>query len=510
MSRFRIGVGRIWQECNSFSCVATKLADYQSAGGIAFGDGVLDQPTRRDEVTGFLDVLAADQDVEVAGLLNANALPSGCATDEVVAFFEDTLGKQLHETGPLDGICFALHGANSALSVTDLDGHFLRIIRDMVGKSLPIVCTLDFHAIVTQQMLDFGDVFFAYRTHPHVDLVETGRRAARVLLRQLQGKCKPVMSYQRVPLLLPPPDEGTHAGPLKRLFDTFIAWDQIHGVIGCSLCCSYPFQDVNEQGWLAMAVTDDNAPLGDKLVSQLAEQAWKARHHLLPKPMLPADEAIQQAIAVEGCPVVITDSADTVGAGAPGDTTDLLHQLLDMHHKVDGLILIHIPDPEAISAIKASAQVSEATVDIGAKRDLRYSQPSVTVTGCVMCITEGPINDDGHFGTDQIVETGSIVCLGVDNVRIVLTDRIIMGPQPSLFRKVGIEPFEAKIVALKTGVGVKPTYGDMAKAIFRADCPGASSYNFHHHDYQAIRRPIFPLDTEFCWRPESKLCTKKR
>ena len=75
------------------------------------------------------------------------------------------------------------------------------------------------------------------------------------------------------------------------------------------------------------------------------------------------------------------------------------------------------------------------------------------------------------------------------------------GAQPSLFRKVGIEPFEAKVVALKSGTGYKVTYGHVATAVLRADCPGAMSYNIENFDFRRVPRPIFPLDREMEWWP---------
>ena len=95
----------------------------------------------------------------------------------------------------------------------------------------------------------------------------------------------------------------------------------------------------------------------------------------------------------------------------------------------------------------------------------------------VFALTDGVIEDVGKFGATPYLDVGTTVCLGIENLRLVLTERISLGPQPSLFRKVGIEPFEAKIVTLKTGVGYVVTYGYVAKAVFRADCPGAASYN---------------------------------
>ena len=500
MASSKIGVGRIWQECNSFSPVLTEPADYISYGGVAVGAKVLNQPERRDEVTGFLAVLGPDSEVEAVGLISAGALPSGCASDETVCFLEDRLREQLRQGGPFDGICFALHGANSSLPFADLDGHFLKVIREEVGPDLPIICTLDPHAIVTTQMLELGDAFFAYRTHPHVDLVETGMLAAHTLMDQVRGKIKPAVRYQRIPLLFSPPDEGTHTGPMKELFDTVIAWDRIDGVIGCSLCFSYAWQDVAEQGCVAMAVTDDDPALSDRLARELAEQVWSVRKQFLPEPMFLPEDAVRQAAASVGCPIVITDSADTVGAGSPGDTTDLLHVLMDLRGEVDGLILIHIPDPKAVADVTASGVRASVTVDVGGKWDTRFSQPPVTVTGRIVCLTDGLISDDGNFGPEPFVDAGATALLAVDNVRLVLTERRVMGPQPSLFRKVGLKPFEAKIVALKTGVGFKATYSHVAKAVFRADCPGAASYHLLNYQYKNATRPLYPLDPGMEWR----------
>lgn len=74
-----------------------------------------------------------------------------------------------------------------------------------------------------------------------------------------------------------------------------------------------------------------------------------------------------------------------------------------------------------------------------------------------------------------------------------------MGPQPSLFRKVGIEPFEAKVVTLKTGIGFKVTYGDVAKAVIRADCPSVVSCNLRNYDFTRVPRPMFPIDEGVRW-----------
>jgi microcystin degradation protein MlrC len=498
MSNFRIGIGRIWTESNTFSSLKTTISDFcglSSYSGVAVGAEVLAQPERKDEVNGFVKVLSPDSRVEIVPLLSAGALPSGPVTGEAVSFLEDILRRQLRQTGRLDGVCFALHGAMSGTVEADLDGYFLQVIRDEVGPYIPIVCSLDCHAVVTRLMVDLTTALIAYRTHPHVDLVETGMRTANLLLNTLGGKIKPVLRYQKIPLLLPPPDDGTRGGALKDLFDEFIAWDKIEDVIACSLCPSFAWQDVPEQGWTALAITDDDETLAQRLTGKLAVQSWKRRNRLLPEPLFSPEAALRKAAAAPGCPVIVTDSADNIGGGASGDTTTLLKAALEMRHEVAGLILIHLPDPQAISRIETSQCGDVVTVKVGGKRATRFSRP-LSVTGQVLCITKGRITDDGKFGSVPTIDVGKIVCLAVDNVRLVLTEGVINGPQPSLFRKVGLEPFEAKIVTVKSGNGWKVTYGHKAGAVFRADCPGAFSYNLHNFDFKHVPRPIFPLDKE--------------
>ena len=502
MTRFRIGIARLWHESNSFAGTQATIDDFRnrsSYSGVDVGEEMLAHPERRNEVTGFVEAFKQDGNVEIVPLMSAGTLPSGLVTAEAAGFLEETLRREIRKAGPLDGICFAPHGAVSATTIPDLDGHFLNVFREELGPDIPIVCSLDCHAVVTRRMVDFSTALVAYRTHPHMDLVETGMRAARILLDTLRGKVKPVMRCQKIPLLFV--DAGTDRQPLRRLFDEFIAWDRTEGVMACSLCTAYPYQDVTEQGWAALSVTDDDPDLAERLARQLAENVWNERRALLPEPMFAPEEAILEAAATPGCPVVIADSADNIGGGADGDTTTLLSVLLAMCSDVDGLILAHLPDMAAVAALATAKVGDTVTVRVGGKRSERFSAP-VTVTGQILCKTNGCITNDGKFGPAPTIDIGETICLGIDNLRLVLTEHLIMGPQPSLFRKVGIEPFDAKIVALKSGGGYKVTYGHVAKAVLHADCPGAMSFDVRNFDFKNVPRPILPLDCDFEWRPQ--------
>ena len=55
-------------------------------------------------------------------------------------------------------------------------------IRALVGPQVPIVASLDLHANVTERMLRVADGLVAYRTYPHVDMAQTGAKAAELLV----------------------------------------------------------------------------------------------------------------------------------------------------------------------------------------------------------------------------------------------------------------------------------------------------------------------------------------
>lgn len=500
MSKKRIAICRFEHEANTFSPLDAGLEEFQNTvGGILIGEDLLNQPDRSDEIKGFLNVLRSSEEIiEIVPLISASGFAGGNVTAEVVSYLEENLRQMLREAGDLDGFLFALHGAMASKEIPDLEGYFLGIVREALGFEIPLVCTLDHHAILTQKMVDLSHVILAYRTHPHIDVVETGERGAAILLRILAGEINPVMDMKKIPLITPPPDDGTNSGTLKELFDQLEVYEAQPGVIACSLCVSFGWADVPEFGWAMVAVTDNDKTLATEIARDHATRIWELREGVLPDAMLPPDAAVEAAAQAEGRPILITDAADTIGGGAPGDTTTLLNSLIEKRHKVKGLILSHLPDREAVQNINEEDIGSTFTLEVGGKRDTRFSEP-LSVTGKVLCVTDGIIEDVGKFTPTPTIDAGKTVCLAIDNIRLVLTERIIIGPQPSIFRKVGIEPFEAKIVALKTGVGFIPTYGHVAKAVIRSDCPGTTSYNMKNYDFVHIPRPIYPLDLEMKW-----------
>ena len=54
---------------------------------------------------------------------------------------------------------------------------------------------------MSRKTVDNATVIAAYRTYPHVDMYESGRRAGDTLVRALAGEVNPVMVWHSLPVL---------------------------------------------------------------------------------------------------------------------------------------------------------------------------------------------------------------------------------------------------------------------------------------------------------------------
>ena len=74
----------------------------------------------------------------------------------------------------IDAVYMCLHGAMAGVTEDDPEGRLLSRVREIVGD-VPLVATIDLHAILTDRMLELCDVIVPFHTYPHVDQYETGQ-----------------------------------------------------------------------------------------------------------------------------------------------------------------------------------------------------------------------------------------------------------------------------------------------------------------------------------------------
>ena len=114
-------------------------------------------------------------------LVWAAASPSAHVTRDAYERIAGAMIERLRAAGAVDGVYLDLHGAMVAEHTEDGEGELLKRIRGIVGGGLPIVASLDYHANLTPDMAALATALVGYRTYPHIDMAETGRRAAGLL-----------------------------------------------------------------------------------------------------------------------------------------------------------------------------------------------------------------------------------------------------------------------------------------------------------------------------------------
>jgi len=89
--------------------------------------------------------------------------------------------------GKVDGILLSLHGAMSAEDECDVEGALPEGIRSEWGWEIPISVAFDHHGNITKKIIKCVNALTAYHTELHIDLLETGYRAAKILFAAIRG-----------------------------------------------------------------------------------------------------------------------------------------------------------------------------------------------------------------------------------------------------------------------------------------------------------------------------------
>jgi len=487
----RIAIGGFKQETNTFSTVPTTLKQFEDFQLLRGQDVISTLQDTNTEIGGFIDV-CREMEYTMLPTLASFAISGGPLTAATYTTLRDELLQRLAAAQPVDAVLLSLHGAMVAEDEDDPDGATLQAVRQLVGPQMPLVVSLDLHANITQRYLNYADVLVGFKTCPHIDQRDTGRRAARILARWLAGDVQPVMAYKKIPMVTP---ASTHVhyldGPFKWLMEAAHAAEAEPGVLSASAFTVQPWLDIPQMGFATVAVTDNNARLGHNVACRLANLAWAERHAFMDIKLVPPDEAIRQALAQPTGPVILSDLADGTGAGSPGDATAMIAALLKANPSKPALVWLF--DPEVAAAAAKVGVGGEIEVMAGGKRDNVYNRP-VQFTGTVTFAQPATFQFGGRGYTGITMDMGLSVVLRHNNIHLLVTSNPVLTVDPALYRAAGLEPTKAQIVVVKSHLQFRAGYDDMAQEIILLDSPGMSSDHLTNLHFERINRPLFPFD----------------
>ncbi len=484
----RIAIAHIGQETCSFTPTRTTVETFRQFG-LYRGDEILQKMQGVGPIGGFLAAAAEEALVYTpVPIVQAWAGANGILTAETLLFLEDQLVSGLEEALPIDAFFFSLHGAAAAMNDPDVEGYLLAAARRVLGRTVPIVAPLDHHANITQRMIDLLDGLVAHRTQPHLPF-ETGKLAAHQLFAILRGDIQPTVAWRKIPMLAHQEQFLTSRGPMKEWFDRARAYEALPGVLSVSPCPMQPWLDVPEGGWATVVITNNDQALAERLADEHAQMVWAMRDRFWVYESVPVEQAVRQAVNAERGLVILSDTGDSVFGGAPGDSTQILRELL--RQQVSQIALLPIVDAEVVQIAISAGVGSTIQVELGGKLATAFHRP-VAVTATVAAIGGGRIEAE-VVGMESF-NMGRAVLLEVGTIKIVVSEyEGIGGNHPIVYRHFGIEPATAKLVVMKTASNFQ-YYADMASAIIRVDTLGPTMSHLERFPWQQIPRPIYPLD----------------
>ena len=484
----RVGIIAIQHESNTFLSKSTTIDDFRTDALLA-GEEIRDAyANSRHEVGGFFHGLA-DANLTAVPILLALATPGGVITHETFEQLMEKMREGLDRAGPLDGLLVAPHGAAVSKNHPDADGYWLESLRKNVG-SIPIVCTLDPHANVSERMIAACNATIAYRTNPHIDQFQTGYRAAEILNSTLKREIHPVQALMRPPVAISMDRQETSASPCAALYELADELSRQKGVLSNSVNLGFPYADVPEMGSSFIVVCDDNESLAREHAKHLAD--WLVEHRQdFACQSLDTAQAIQQA--KQGpTPVCLLDMGDNVGGGGPADGTLLLHAL-ESDRCEKSLTCLY--DPESVQQVLRAGVGSRLLLHIGGKTDHLHGKPflaNVTIRSLHDGrFTESNVRHGGRTGYDM--GPTAVVKTNLGTVIILTSIRV---PPFSLGQvtSCGINPAEFKYIVAKGVNAPIAAYREVCARFIRVDTPGVTSANMLRLEFESRRKPLFPFE----------------
>jgi len=494
----RVVTGSISHETNTFSSVKTGLDKFKDHTFL-IGEEMFEVFAGKRTIGAAFMRVAEEEGFELIPTIWAGATPEGLVTDDAFDHMLGLLIDGIRSAGDIDGVLLHLHGAMVTESHDDPEGLIFKAIREIVGR-IPVISTLDLHANISEDMVNEADVLVGYDCYPHTDRYERGLEAAKIMGDVLRGEILPTMALEKPPMIPSTQRQKTNYYPMNALLDLAHKIEEDERVVNVTVAAGFPFADVEHAGMSMVVTTDNDLELAREKANELSRLAWRLRRHFLAE-VVPVREAVEEAMGEREGPIILADHADNPGGGAPCDGTVILRELLDRSAKEAVVALI--ADPEAVDeAIKAGVG-KIITMKLGGKTDRLHGEP-LEVTGEVRVISNGKFASKGPMGTGMEVNLGRTVVLRSRGIDIIITEKRYQPTTLELYRSLGIEPADKKIIVVKSAVHFRASHEPIAKKIIEVDAPGIHSVRLSAFRYRKLRRPIFPLDPEMLGITELK------
>lgn len=467
----RLAFGGIHTECSTYGTHQQTSADFTVVEGV---DLIKDT----DLGLGLVD------DVTPVPLFHARSVPGGPVEHRTYANFKADFMSRLKAEMPVDGVLLLMHGAVFVNEIEDVEADWIEAVREIVGDDCPIAVSFDLHGNVTQRIIDAIDIFCAYRTAPHIDVIDTYRRALDELLSVMRGGEKRFVGWVPVPVLMPGERTSTEDEPTAALYKSLPVLDQRSGVCDANLMVGYVWADT-AKARAAAVVTGTEKDAIEVAAKEIAKGYWAHRADFeFGVKTLQLHACLDEIAATKTTPIILADSGDNPTGGGVGDRTDVLDAVLKCDMK--GVVFAGIAD--------APAALDCAEAGVGQSATIRLNGS----LGSDCPIVEADVEVKQVLGSTMDGDLEVLVAIAGN--LLILTQKRRPFHNLEDFRKFGIEPQDQHLLVVKSGY-LSPDLAPLANPALMALTDGAVNQDVPALANKHRPKPTYPFQTDFDWQP---------
>ncbi len=309
----RLFIAGLDTETNTFSPIPTGRESFEECL-LAHGDA-----TRQtlNYCSTQLDVwrrLGESRGWTVIESLCAVAEPAGVTSRAVYESFREEILTDLRAAGTVDLVILALHGAMVATGYDDVEGDLLAHVRAQVGPRVPIGAELDLHCHLTDRMTREATAIVLYKEYPHTDIEERAAELFQILVDAAEERTHPVMATFDCRMI---GSFRTQEQPLRAFVDRMKSFEGKDSILSVSFGHGFPWGDVADVGAKVLVVANADRSKAGALAAALGLEVYGMRKALSPCILL-IDDALDRVLASSTGPLVVADTSDNPGGGAPG------------------------------------------------------------------------------------------------------------------------------------------------------------------------------------------------
>ncbi len=482
METMRLFMAGLSTETNTFSPIPTGRAAF--FGNRFFRQEASLQPAGWGNVAmREWRTLAEAGGLEITESLSAAAQPAGLTVRAVYEELRDLILEDLRAAPRPDIVLLNMHGAMVADGYEDCEGDLLTRVRAVVGPDVVIGTELDLHCHLTDAIRDAADLVVLYKEYPHTDIADRARDLFGLALRTARREIQPRMVFRDLRMSS---SWRTPVEPVRSLVDEMIAAEGRDGLLSLSFGHGFAWADIADVGAKMVAVADGDAAIAEAAAERFARKIWDLRHETAPR-RLTVDAALDAILAAPaGKPVIVADSPDNAGGGAPSDATHFLRRCVD--RGLRDIALGAFWDPIAVSICEEAGVGATLPLRIGGKISRNGGLP-VDLDVTIRAI-RADHEQTGLSGSRSAM--GASVWLEAEGLHLLLNSNRQQVFHPDAFEGLGLRLGELRGVVVKSSQHFYAGFAPIAGQVLYATSPGTVDSDLANLPYTRRRHPYWP------------------